>query len=416
MADPAPGRDRTARAVPERTAAGDPQPLRAEHRASGERPAPGKRRQGRTTGAAHPERRSAAEGRTSRPSDPLALEQARRLPRLRYMGSKHRLLPWLHRIFTQLEFSSALDAFAGSCAVAYLLKSMGKRVVANDFLDFPRWIGRATVENSAARLTDDLVALLCHRRPGRRDFISRTFRGIFFTPEDLAFLDTVWSNLPALPGEHHRAVALAALVRACVKRQPRGVFTVAGDPERYKDGRRDLRLGLAEHFREGVAAYGEAVFDNGRENAARRSDVFELEAGEADLVYLDPPYVPRADDNCYVKRYHFLEGLVSYWQEPGTEVQPASKVRKIPKRYTPFSYRRTAPEAFDALFRRFAESTLVLSYSSNGFPDLGELVRTMRRYKREVEVFERPHRYSFGTHGGVAEGRAVVREYVVVGL
>ena len=40
-------------------------------------------------------------------------------------------------------------------------------------------------------------------------------------------------------------------------------------------------------------------------------DVFALDGPEldVDLVYLDPPYVPRADDNCYIKRYHFLEGL-----------------------------------------------------------------------------------------------------------
>jgi DNA adenine methylase/adenine-specific DNA-methyltransferase len=55
----------------------------------------------------------------------------------------------------------------------------------------------------------------------------------------------------------------------------------------------------------------------------------------------------------------------------------------------------------------------VLSYSSNGYPDLPELLALMRRHKRRTEVFERPHTYHFGTHGGVR--RAAVREYLVVG-
>jgi DNA adenine methylase/adenine-specific DNA-methyltransferase len=42
--------------------------------------------------------------------------------------------------------------------------------------------------------------------------------------------------------------------------------------------------------------------------------VFSIKPKGVDLVYLDPPYVPRSDDNCYMKRYHFLEGLSCYWK------------------------------------------------------------------------------------------------------
>jgi len=160
-----------------------------------------------------------------------------------------------------------------------------------------------------------------------------------------------------------------------------------------------------------IEVFNAALFDNGRRNRALRSDVFELPIGKVDLVYLDPPYVPRADDNCYIKRYHFLEGLSCYWQ--GLPVDTGTKVRKIAKRYTPFSYRRTAADAFERLFARFAASTIVLSYSSNGYPDLERLEALMRRHKRSVRVFERPHRYHFGTHSAVS--RAAVTECLVVG-
>ncbi len=209
-----------------------------------------------------------------------------------------------------------------------------------------------------------------------------------------------------------RAIVLASLTRACLKRQPRGVFTVRG--LNYDDGRRDLRLPLAEHFRESVAVFNDLVFDNGEENVAQRGDAFAVDA-HVDLVYMDPPYVPRADDNCYIKRYHFLEGLASYWQEPGTEIVESSRVKKIPKRFTPFSYKSTAVEAFEAMFRRFADSILVLSYSSNGYPDLEKLVGLMKHVKRRVDVVRREHRYHFGTHTGVAEERKLVEEYLIIG-
>ena len=126
---------------------------------------------------------------------------------------------------------------------------------------------------------------------------------------------------------------------------------------------------------------------------------------------MDPQDVPRADDNCYIKRYHFLEGLSCYWR--GLEVMNDTKVKKVAKRFTPFSYRRTAIEAFDKLFHLYQKSTIVLSYSSNGYPDREELEMLLRKYKARVEIHERPHRYHFGTHAGVE--RSEVQEYLLIG-
>lgn len=342
-----------------------------------------------------------------------ALERAQRYPKLRFMGSKHRLLPWLYQVFSEYKFQTVLDPFCGSGAVSYLLKCMGKRVISSDFLQFCHTIAQATIENSAHRLSPRHLDLLLEKRKPGRSFIADTFDGIFFSRRDLRFLDLVWCNLASISSRPIRSLALAALIRACVKRQPRGVFTVGGDAYRYDDGRRDLRLDLEEHFLEQVQLYNATVFDNGQRNIALRKDIFELRPAdfEADLVYLDPPYVPRSDDNCYVKRYHFLEGLSHYWKNE--KILMDTKVRKIRKKYTPFSYRRDAMPAFEGMFRMFRSSTLVLSYSSNGYPDLDALVDLMHKVKRRVVVHEKNHRYHFGTHGAVK--RALVAEYLVIG-
>ena len=327
------------------------------------------------------------------------------------MGSKFRLLPWIHDVLSQLDFDTALDGFSGSGCVGYLLKAMGKEVTSNDFLNFSATIARAIVENPGVKVGQDETRRLLAFDRRQQHFIERTFAGIFFTPVDLRFLDRIWWNLRKLENPFKRAIVIAALVRSCVKRQPRGVFTVAGDPEHYKDGRRDLRLSLEEHFLEQIEVYNGASFDNGRKSRAIRTDVFNVDPAGFGLVYLDPPYVPRSDDNCYMKRYHFLEGLSCYWE--GVEILQTSSVKKIKKPYTPFSYRKSALEAFDGMFARFARSIIVLSYSSNGYPDLRILVDLMKRHKGTVTVHEKPHRYHFGTHEAAI--RNEVMEYLVVG-
>ncbi len=338
-------------------------------------------------------------------------DRATAYPELRYMGSKHRLLPWIHTVLQSLPFDTAADPFVGSGCVAYLLKAMGKRVIASDFLNFPTVLATATIANSKHQLDGLAVKRLLAPNSSGPHFIEDTFTGIFFESEDLRFLDRVSANIDSLEHPHQRALASAAVIRSCLKKQPRGVFTVSGDLSHYDDGRRDLRLSIEEHFIEQVQAFNRVVFDNGRRHTVERADVFSLRPSGVDLVYLDPPYVPRSDDNCYMKRYHFLEGLSCYWK--GVRIMEDTRVKKIEKPYTPFSYRKTAIDAFDRLFRAYCDSIIVLSYSSNGYPNRHELEYLLRRYKSTVTIYEKPHRYHFGTHDKVE--RAEVHEYLIVG-
>ena len=240
-----------------------------------------------------------------------------------------------------------------------------------------------------------------------RDFIRRTFAGIYFTDADLCFLDSAWSHIERMDG-HKRALAISALVLSSARRQPRGVFTVTG--LRYDDGRRDLRLPLRDHFAERAAEYNRVVFDSGQPCAATSSDVFDLAQDGFDVVYLDPPYAPPRDDNCYIKRYHFLEGLSVYWRDQAP--LESTRTRKLPKRYTPFSYARTVTDALRRMIHQFAGSALVLSYSSNAVPDAATIEGLLREVKRHVEVRAVDHTYAFGTHQ--AARRRAAREYLFI--
>jgi len=354
-----------------------------------------------------PDARPSPDGASGVPALPEVVRQAALFPRLRYMGSKYRLIPHLARAFTELGGTTALDAFSGSGVVSYLLKACGYQVTANDFLAFPAVIARASVVNQDVTLGADDIAEICGPPADDRDFIQRTFGGIYFTGADLCFLDSAWSHIDRMNG-HRQALAISALVLSAARRQPRGVFTVTG--HRYDDGRRDLRLSLREHFTERAAEYNGVVFDSGRSCAATSSDVFDLAPGGYDVVYLDPPYAPPRDDNCYIKRYHFLEGLSGYWR--GQALLENTRTRKLPKRYTPFSYSRTVTGALRRMVRQFADSALVLSYSSNAVPDAATIEGLLREVKRHVEVRMIDHTYAFGTHQ--AARRRTAREYLFI--
>jgi adenine-specific DNA-methyltransferase len=136
-----------------------------------------------------------------------------------------------------------------------------------------------------------------------------------------------------------------------------------------------------------------------------------LDPSGVSVAYLDPPYAPARDDTCYVKRYHFLEGLATYWR--GQEIMWETRTRKLVKRHTPFASKRTVRSALDALFAHFAPAgALVVSYGSNAALGPEEVEALLRRHRPRLRRIEIPHRYAFGTHA--AAGRRMATEYVFV--
>jgi DNA adenine methylase/adenine-specific DNA-methyltransferase len=340
--------------------------------------------------------------------EPL-LDRLAGYPRVRFMGSKHRLAPRLAAVFATLPPGPAVDAFSGSGVVGYTLKAAGRPVLANDHLAFAAAFTQALVANQDVRLTPDEVELLCSPNRDGRDFIQRTFDGLYFPAADHAFLDAVWSHLDGMDPTR-RAMAITALCLAAARKQPRGVFTVT--TLRYDDGRRQLRMSLRDLFREAVDDVNAAVFVGaGGPCSSVCGEVLDVDPAGVAVAYLDPPYAPPRDDTCYIKRYHFLEGLATYWR--GQEIMWGTRSRKLVKRHTPFASKRTVREALDRTFAHFRESALVVSYGSNAALGVDELEDLLRRHTPRVQRIEIPHTYAFGTHG--AARRRAATEYVLVG-
>ena len=330
-------------------------------------------------------------------------------PGTRYMGSKNKIIHEMWDILKEYEFSSFFDAFAGSNVVGYFMKSKGKRVFTNDFMAISYISAKAIIENSNIQLESNDVDFLLNN-PNQESYITKTFKDLYFADQDNQFLDKVRFNISLLDNKYKQAIALSSLIRACMKKRPRGIFTFVG--HRYDDGREDIKKSLQDHFIDNIAIFNNAVFDNKTSCNAYNSLTQELNIN-ADLVYFDPPYFTSNSDNDYVRRYHFVEGLAKNWE--GLEIQEHTKTKKFKSYKSPFSKKEAAYKAFENMIKQYSNSIIAISYSSNSLPTKEEMIGILEKYRDNVVVYEIDHLYSFGNQNHKAgNGFNRVKEYLFI--
>ena len=332
-------------------------------------------------------------------------------PATRFMGSKSKLLYEIGNVASRFSFGSVIDLFSGSGIVGYMFKAQGKAVISNDYMAMSATFTKAMVENNCVTLPLQEAEQLLVDNHDSDYFVSKTFKGLYYTDEENKLIDIIRANIAKIKDPYKQAIAMTALIRACTKKRPRGIFTYTG--HRYDDGRKDLQKSISEQFIEAVTAVNSAVFNNGKNNHSYCGDAMDLNVTNADIVYIDPPYYSPLSDNEYVRRYHFVEGLARNWE--GVEIQEHTQTKKFKSYPTPFSTRNGAAEAFDKLFAKFANSILIVSYSSNSQPTQDEMIAIMSKYKKHVEVVPIDYKYSFGNQSEAKTHRNDVQEYLFVG-
>lgn len=340
-------------------------------------------------------------------------EQVKLCPPTRFMGSKSRLVDYIWAVASNFEFETVLDIFSGSGVVSYAFKSQKKQVISNDYMSMCAVFSKALIENNGVTVSKEETDWLLAVHGESDHFVEQTFKGLYFGDEENRLIDTIRANIKKLDDEYKQAIAMTALIRACMKKRPRGIFTYVGLKTSNDDGRRDLVISLEQQFRENIDVVNAAVFDNGKENRSILGDAMAVPGQEPDLVYMDPPYYSPLSDNEYVRRYHFLEGLARDWQ--GVEIQEHTKTKKFKSYPTPFSTKEGAAGAFDELFEKYKGSILIVSYSSNSLPSRKEMIGMMKKYKEHVEVVPIDYTYSFGNQKAARTHRNSAQEYLFVG-
>ncbi|MDE5825913.1 MAG: Dam family site-specific DNA-(adenine-N6)-methyltransferase, partial [Lachnospiraceae bacterium] len=201
-------------------------------------------------------------------------EQVSAYPPTRFMGSKSKLLSEIWSVASQFQVNTVVDLFSGSGIVGYMFKAQGKTVVSNDYMAMSATFTKAMVENNSVVLSLEEAKELLVPHKESDHFVASTFKDLYYTNEENDLIDTLRTNIAAIKDQYRHAIAMTALIRACMKKRPRGIFTYTG--QRYNDGRKDLQKTLAQQFLEAVEAVNKAVFDNGQINRSKQGDAMDL--------------------------------------------------------------------------------------------------------------------------------------------
>jgi adenine-specific DNA methylase len=326
-------------------------------------------------------------------------------PTTRYQGSKLKLSGWLWENLKDLPFFSALDIFGGTGTVSYLLKTKGKKVHYNDYLQFNSEIGRAFIENSSQRLSSQEIEdiLAAGRGCNKRSFIHQTFGDIYFTDDENAWLDSVLPVVRAIQNPYKRSMAYYALFQSCIIKRPynlfhrKNLYVRTSEVERSFGNKVTWDTPFDVHFSKFATEANAAVFDNGQNNISTCLNAADI-SGKFDLVYMDPPYTSGKGVSVdYHQFYHFLEGLVRYDEWDGL-LDRGSKHLRLRPEYNPWNDKKKIGSAFSELFAKFRTAILVVSYRSEGIPSIEEIRERMLEFKKEVKVvYKKNYQYVLST-------------------
>ncbi len=339
-----------------------------------------------------------------------------------YIGNKRTLLPFLGKVFLELDHRAPvlrfLDPFAGTGSVSRLARTLGWLVEANDIEpyslvvnscylgvsadeagDFFRDIGGIAYAfellNSLHPQRENLPALrdpappyiALHYAPADTARADWRRERLFYTRENGVFLDRARQAVdelrpprgtalrdrgPVSREEKERSLLLAPLIyEAATHANTSGVFKAC-----HKGfgghGRDALGRILAPMSLEPPTLWPGPAARLGRGDAA----AFCL-GRSADLCYLDPPY----NQHQYGSNYHLLNTLAT-WERPPVDEERSSdgSLRSkagIPsswkERRSRFCSRTGARAAFEELLAAVDARFIVLSYNSEGIVPVEEL-------------------------------------------
>jgi len=227
-----------------------------------------------------------------------------------YLGGKRALAPTIFAEIGKVHPPrtwpglTLLDPFAGACSVSLYAKAQGLRVIAGDIAERSHIVQQALISNSTETLTDEDLGSLFQARNGYPHFVAETFVPAHFPSEFAEFLDLAMANIADHPSPVKRA--LLKLVLFKMMKAPRIQFSdttisravetdtlehLAGHKARMADRWYLTPPEVSVARLAGVI--NSAVFGNGHQNLAHQmdaQDLVEQHAGEAQILYIDPPY------------------------------------------------------------------------------------------------------------------------------
>jgi adenine-specific DNA-methyltransferase len=312
----------------------------------------------------------------------------------RYLGSKSRLLPFLHRIVAEVcgPFQSFGDLFAGTGVVAHSFNRPEVQILANDYLasnavSLSCWLGMTDLSLKDAA---GLIAYLNALPSEDENYVSEQYGNRYFSPANARKIGTIRDEVDRLNlPKPLRDLALTSLLYA----MDRVAHTVGhydafrqrsplpADADGNSGDHRDRPLRLLLPRVDPQKNAGNEIFCEDANALIRRIEV--------DVLYLDPPYNSRQ----YSDTYHVLENILL-----NDKPSLIGIARKRPGRPSRSRYcGKEAPAALEELIQNARCRWVLFSYNNMCGGDkrsnailTPDQIEAILRERGTLQVFETP--------------------------
>jgi adenine-specific DNA methylase len=318
-------------------------------------------------------------------------------------------MPWLLDSLNQFAKPEAriLDAYAGSGLVTYALTSHGYKVLASDQLE-----GSIVSVKALSGLSRDLnqqelnsiLEFASSDTPTSEIFES--FKGLFFPDNELAWLDRIALAIRNLD-EECKPRAFWALFQSSLAKRPYNLFHRSNLDMRMRDVERSFgnkatwEKPFPEHFQKFLHEASTHSLNSSFVETFHGNPL-NLDRKNFDVVYLDPPYINSSNKTTpYADYYGFLDVLMDPNRLKDVDQTKAHKPLKLPM--GGWGNSEEAIETLRKLINKFQESTLCLSYRSDGKPESQELIKLFKEFKQNVKLFKTPLKYALSDKAGGEE-------------
>ena len=334
-----------------------------------------------------------------------------------YIGNKRKLLDLIQIALQHTESPESatfLDMFAGSGVVSRLAKSLGYRVISNDWEPYTRAINTCYIQcncappflalggyesvirklNSLAPRVDWITEHLCPQDDVHYDV---TLDRMFYMRKNGSRIDAIrhqiqeWEQAGAIDESEECCLIAPLLYQACYTSNTSGVFK--GFHNGWGGRTRTALYRIAGDLELAPAVF----FDNSKENPVfcKDAQVLAEELGdeEISIVYLDPPY----NQHPYASNYHVLN-TVALWDKPALPkhitrgTKSAIRTGWRTERRSAYNHKQLASAAYGKLLGTLNARYILTSYSTDGMIPLRTILQAngergrvrleMRGYKR----------------------------------
>jgi len=321
---------------------------------------------------------------------------------MRYIGNKTRLLPFIVRTVGRLGIGGGTihDAFAGTASVGQAFRQRGWRVHTSDILASSYVFQQAYVVADRSGTDLDARALDLTRADPRVSFISRHFSPLggrmFFTEENAARIDAArellesWRNNGEVSGQSYYLL-LAAVIEGTDR-----VANTAGVYASFMKGwqvnaRRTFRVVIEQPAGGALPATAHLM------DAAAAAAII----GDADLIYIDPPYNARQ----YVAYYHIPEILARGWFDREPAVRGKVGLLAGPEGRSDWSHGRRVKRLFSGLLSATGAKHALVSFGSEGHLSADALTETLLSHSVDGKVSRFAQRYRRYRADGARTGK-----------